>query len=225
MRQLPRYVVDNMTKALNAAHVDDARKLEKALLAIDYTDMTAGINAAVEVMEAFCAEHAVKCGELSALFYDAIRQEQVGEMIGAVAYPAHGNGGTEGAVRAFAQDLVNGRRDSFVAKCVGRLSYEGKRAAGETVKFNAGRDKRRVRYARVPTGAETCQFCIMLASRGFVYHSEAQAGQDGHYHDNCDCRVVPSFNGGGVEGYDADAYYDQWKAMEAEQEQRKAEKH
>lgn len=45
-----------------------------------------------------------------------------------------------------------------------------------------------VRYARVPQGEETCDFCLMLASRGFVYLTYESA--DAHVHRNCDCIVV-----------------------------------
>lgn len=50
-------------------------------------------------------------------------------------------------------------------------------------------------WARVLTGAESCGFCAMLASRGPVYKSKKSAsdagGVDGKaYHDNCDCEVV-----------------------------------
>lgn len=45
-----------------------------------------------------------------------------------------------------------------------------------------------VRYARIPQGAETCDFCLMLASRGFVYLTYETA--DAHVHRNCDCIVV-----------------------------------
>lgn len=48
-------------------------------------------------------------------------------------------------------------------------------------------------FARVPTGFETCTFCLMLASRGAVYHSRKAAGEFRHFHRNCDCKVVPSF--------------------------------
>lgn len=76
--------------------------------------------------------------------------------------------------------------------------------------------KGEVRYARVPTGAETCPFCIMLASRGFVYHSEAAAR---HAHSGCNCVVVPCFDSyyagtsrrfsasAVIEGYDLDGLY------------------
>ena len=57
-------------------------------------------------------------------------------------------------------------------------------------------------------GSETCSFCIMLASRGFVYHSESTAS---HAHANCDCRITPSWDKSPTaQGYDPDAYYDEW---------------
>lgn len=51
---------------------------------------------------------------------------------------------------------------------------------------------RRVGFARVMTGAETCSFCTMLASRGPVYSSDSVVRRrDGRrYHDNCDCVAV-----------------------------------
>jgi hypothetical protein len=51
----------------------------------------------------------------------------------------------------------------------------------------------------------------MLASRGFVYLSRSTAGGDGHYHPNCDCRIVPGFDGQtDVRGYDPDKLYQQY---------------
>lgn len=73
------------------------------------------------------------------------------------------------------------------------------------------KNKSNVKFARVPTGNETCGFCIMLASRGFVYSSEDAASGLNHYHSGCDCRVVPSWDKSSVDGYDPDAYYEQYK--------------
>lgn len=44
-------------------------------------------------------------------------------------------------------------------------------------------------YARVLTGAESCSFCAMLASRGPVYESADSAGAIKVYHYGCDCVV------------------------------------
>jgi hypothetical protein len=72
-----------------------------------------------------------------------------------------------------------------------------------------------MRYARIPTGPDTCPWCLMLASRGFVYYTEHDAMAGCHQH--CDCVAVPgrggySFNDATqVEGYDPDEYYALWR--------------
>lgn len=49
-----------------------------------------------------------------------------------------------------------------------------------------------VLYARMLTGAENCDFCVVMASRGPVYGSAHDAGgYANRYHDDCDCEVVP----------------------------------
>lgn len=69
-------------------------------------------------------------------------------------------------------------------------------------------------WARVPTGSRTCAFCLMLASRGGVYRTQAVAGDRRYgkeYHGDCDCVAVlvrgpedyPT-------GYSPVGYYDQY---------------
>ena len=87
------------------------------------------------------------------------------------------------------------------------------RSANLTTVNNAERDySKGVRYARVPTGRETCGFCLMLASRGFDYRSRQSAGYTGgafnRFHDRCDCRVVAGDASTVVDGYDPDWLYD-----------------
>ena len=58
----------------------------------------------------------------------------------------------------------------------------------DTIWSAARRDPVRTGVARVPTGAKTCRWCTMLASRGGVFGSELAAGGEGNrYHDDCDC--------------------------------------
>lgn len=52
---------------------------------------------------------------------------------------------------------------------------------------------RGVKWRRVPSGGDTCGFCMMLAGKGSVYKSAKSAGS--HYHAHCDCRVVPDGDG------------------------------
>lgn len=103
---------------------------------------------------------------------------------------------------------------AFVTRCMERAATRVRKAAAGTTIDNAMRDQARgMRYARVPTGAETCGFCLMLASRGFVYRTAETAGLDRRFHERCDCRIELGIEGvTEIEGYDVDAcrraYYD-----------------
>ena len=75
----------------------------------------------------------------------------------------------------------------------------------------------RIRFARVPTGAETCNWCLMLGGRGAVYRSARNAGQMSSFHPDCDCRVEPVRSDDDLNrlrdtGYDPDALFAQYLA-------------
>ena len=44
----------------------------------------------------------------------------------------------------------------------------------------------------MPTGFETYTFCLMIVSRGAVYHTRKSAGEWKHFHRGCDCKVASS---------------------------------
>lgn len=72
-------------------------------------------------------------------------------------------------------------------------------------------------FARVPTRPEPCAFCVMLASRGAVYHTSATAGGERPYHGDCGC--IPVFVRGPQDypaGYDPDRYLNMYDAAVAE---------
>ncbi|MBQ9005348.1 MAG: hypothetical protein IJ092_03125 [Atopobiaceae bacterium] len=195
--------------------------LEAELLEVDYSDVAEAREQVVEIMETYCGLSADAASEIAVEFYDGIREAHLGERLGAEPAVSRRPGGIEGAVRAFAQDLADGKPpERFRRKCLDRLDYETRLAANECVRANAERDPARPRYARVPSGNETCRFCIMLASRGFVYRSEGLAW---HAHANCDCVIVPGFEGmTEVEGYDPEYYRDCYAHPENHPEIREA---
>lgn len=79
-------------------------------------------------------------------------------------------------------------------------------AGRATTQHAAERDPKKPRYARVPTGAETCAWCMLWASRGFVYKSE-ETVQFKRSHFKCDCQIVPSWDKRPrVRGYDSKRY-------------------
>lgn len=114
------------------------------------------------------------------------------------------------------EKLKAGDPDGFGKAISDAARYFAERGANDTMtnlgEHDAKKLGKRVLFARVPTGATTCPYCLMLASRGFVYSSELNALNANHR--NCDCRIVEGFPGMTVEGYDPDAYYDMWKHPE-----------
>lgn len=117
--------------------------------------------------------------------------------------------------------LADGDADGFKNAIADASRYYAERGANETMaalgKSDAKKLGKKVRFARVPTGVTTCSYCCMLASRGFVYHTELTALNANHR--NCDCRIVEGFPGMTIEGYDPDYYYDVWKHPENYEQQ------
>lgn len=87
--------------------------------------------------------------------------------------------------------------------------------ARNTVVNSTFRDPVRTGFARVPSGATTCAFCLMTASRGAVYSSKQAAGYGmNKFHTKCDCAVVPMRSEADVpEGYDPDELYEKYAAV------------
>lgn len=106
--------------------------------------------------------------------------------------------------------------DRFIGGCSSFLHRQVSHSADAQILDGADElasKGKHVRYGRVPTGP-SCGFCIMLASRGFVYASKESAGwQAGfnRFHDNCNCRVVAGYEGLEVEGYDYKGMYKRYK--------------
>lgn len=114
------------------------------------------------------------------------------------------------------------------------LTDELVKQSGRSTMIRSSREHN-IRYARVPSGADTCTWCLMLASRGAVYHSADTARGSAHgvvrsgkFHADCNCRVEPVRSGSDLErlsseGYDPASLHSRWQdALAAEEAARKA---
>lgn len=214
MSVISSFEVRAYTDSLNALTGVAKSAVENAISGIEYEDVADLRAKLLDAIEPFVTASTDTAAALAAEFYDSVREQATGSRYGANPVSNHEPQATEGAIRAFLQGVVEGKPLADVlGKILGRVDWEVKHAAGECVIENAKSDPLCKRYARVPTGAETCPFCLMLASRGFVYLNAKSAGADGngHYHANCDCRIVPGFDGMDYEGYDPDALYFEWR--------------
>lgn len=192
---IEREWLDNYNDRLNEISERGQQALREQLRNIDYGRSAEEVrNDVLAVMESTTATSTQSAAITSAGWYDGLRERSIGARMGAQAINAHTPEATAASVRAFLQRLFDGDYDAFEDLMCERLGYEVTNAAGRCVSGNAGRDIHQVRYARVPQGEKTCDFCLMIASRGPVYHTEESAGLYDKFHSHCDCRIVPFFN-------------------------------
>lgn len=125
-----------------------------------------------------------------------------------------------------ATKLVKGNIDEFIRQMARAAEDSVRWQANSTVIMNVNREKDKkagIRFARVVSGSETCSFCMMLASQGFVYQSRKEAlyKKDGvsRYHHGCRCGVIAGLPDTKLEGYDTQRIYDRWQALKAIEEQ------
>ena len=212
---IPRAAVDFLTEEINGISADAQARVLKVLRGIRWTpeNIAQCRDLVLQALAAVMPTYTTMAAQASADFYDAARELALGERLGAVSISGYDPRKTEGAVRGFVRFVLDGRVETFNEQVLQRIDYEMKRSAGESMFANGRRDPRKPKFARVPTGDETCDFCLMLASRGFVYTSEATAGaiKLDHYHSGDDCRVICQWEDGGVEDYDTKAIYNRWQ--------------
>ncbi len=153
-------------------------------------------EAAKLIMEGFVQAYDDKAAEFASQWYD-YRAEQGGARLKqAVTMTVYEPGSVDDVARYQAKKLAKEGDAAFARACGEFARNDAFRSLNETIIANVGRDRDKgAMFARVPTGFETCTFCLMLASRGAVYHTRKTAGEWKHFHRGCDCKVVPSFEG------------------------------
>lgn len=216
--QIPRSYIEEYSRALNVVSERARTQLVDALSRIDYAQDVAVIrNAVIAIMQPACGASSTVAARLAAEFYDGLRARfGIDDGYRAIVDSRRVPRATEEAVRAIVGYLVVGKPvEQFINECADRIDYETRRAANECVAYNTTNDPKEPRWARVPMGAETCPWCMMLASNGFFYKSEESAS---HNHPGCDCKAVPSWDKSPeIQGYDPARYYREWKdAIDAE---------
>lgn len=187
------------------------RDLQLFLAALNF-DRPQSVQAALfEFVPALVSEYGDVAASVAADWYEELRDlEGVGGSFRAPLAPpvpvAQVNGRLGFATRPDGP-LWTGDTATLSA-FVGMMSNEYALQPGrETVMQAAHKDN--AAYARVPEPG-ACKFCIMLASRGFVY-SQSTVGDTKKFHGKCRCNPMPIWDEtrARVEyGYDPDALYD-----------------
>lgn len=177
---------------------------------LDLDDRVALQAALHEFLPALIAQYGDIAATAAAEWYEATRAAQIGGAYAAQLGATAPNSAVHASVGYAVAAADPAEIPSRLLASAQRLVMFSQRS---TVGLNAVSDPRRPRFARVPTGATTCAFCLLVSSRGFEYGTRQAAGDSGSgfgsdYHSDCDCQIVADFDGTGVEGYDPDAMYD-----------------
>lgn len=187
---------------------------------IDFDNIPLARDQLIEITNTLLRSGCKASGKLAATFYDLVKERSLGYTEGkAQVFGTYNPATTEGVVRASIQSVVEtGETDKLKDDMNDYIGTEFLKSAASCTVTNGMRDRRKVRYARVLSGGmNTCRYCIMLASRGFVYYTEESAS---HFHPKCRCKVVPGFYDStgekcltNVEGYDPDDILLFWDEM------------
>lgn len=166
---------------------------------------------AKETMDGMCQVFGEAASSLAAEWYDIEAGKSGKKLPVAITETTYDAEQVKKVAHYQAKNLVDGDIEGFLDRCAEYVENSTKQSLNNTILANVKRDKEAgVRFARVPVGAETCTFCMMLAGRGAVYYSRHSAGEQNHFHRRCDCKIVPGFGDENlsqiVEGCDTKTY-------------------
>jgi hypothetical protein len=147
-------------------------------------------NALLEFLPMLTAQYGDIAASVAAEFYEEMRASQGARgsftALGAPSVPTEA---VEARVRSAAAHLWTPTPGDMLGGLLLAADKFAKQPGRDTIATNAKREG--VRWARVPSGAKTCSWCLILASRDAVYSSKKAAGGDGHrFHGDCDCQPV-----------------------------------
>ena len=152
-------------------------------------------EAAKLIMEGFVQAYDDTAAKFAADWYDYRAEKSGARLNQAITMTTYSPKSVDDVARYQAKKLLDGDDAAFAKACGEYARNDLFRSLNETIMDNVGRDRDKgARFARIPTGFETCTFCLMLASRGAVYRTRKSAGEFKHFHRGCDCKVVPSFD-------------------------------
>jgi len=202
--------VDRLTAAQRRLVQQARNELAGYFGTLDLSQPGAVRDALLEVVPTLVREYGTVAATAAAEWYEDIHP---GRYLAQTA-PLALDDQVQGSVRYAAGHLFGDDPAGTLATLNGALQRYISYGSRATVARNVSLDPSKPRFARVPTGAKTCAWCTLLASRGFVYHSRATAGDPSvnRFHDDDDCAVVPEWDRdtAHIDGYDPDRFYDMY---------------
>lgn len=190
-------VLDRLVDVNDAIAAEVESELQSGLSLVDFTDPESARSALFEFVPPLVAKWGDIAAAAAAEWFEEFRTvEGVSGPFRAelaAAIPLEQVNSRLGFVTRDSGNLFKGKSaevQDFVSLMANEYALQPGR---DTVADNSRRDG--AAYARVPEPG-ACKFCLMLASRGFVYsRSSASARADGqHFHGHCRCHAMPVYD-------------------------------
>jgi len=200
--------VDTLRDAGNGVVTLAQRDLQGFWNSLDLSRPEAARDELLEFVPQLVREYGDVAATVAAEWYEQVRFTAVGAY-NATTVNATNVEQVQRGVRYAAGRLFTDNPGSMLALVAGGVQRYVLASQRGTVARNVQQDPSKPRFARVPTGAKTCAWCAMLASRGFVYLNRSTAGVSDHYHSDCNCQAVAEWDADQhyITGYDPDAMY------------------
>lgn len=188
--------------------------LEAFVLSLDLNRPEQVRDALLEFMPTLTERYGSVAASLAAEWYEEMRLESgAGGVFRASLAPSVAVDVVEAKVRTLATHLWTPTPEAILGPLLLSADKYVKQPGRDTTALNARREG--VRWARVPSGAKTCSWCLILASRDAVYVSQKSAAKrsDGEsYHGKCDCQAVRLTSTDDYPpGYLPDDYYEMYQ--------------
>jgi hypothetical protein len=214
---IDRDSIERFRKANASLSERTRRALEAFFLTLDFSKPEAARNALLEFLPALTGQYGEVAATLAADWYEELRGASGATgRFRAITAPSVPAGAVEEKVRFLAGHLWTPEPMAMLGGLLIAADKYVKQPGRDTMASNARREG--VRWARVPTGAKTCSWCLVLASRDAVYATKQSAGGDGHrFHGACDCVATRIAKASDYpEGYLPDDYYAMYQAARNE---------
>jgi hypothetical protein len=184
------------------------RDLRQLWAGLDLSNPAAARDLLLEVTPLLVVQYGQVAATVAADFFEDVASNTA--VVPPVDHAAAAAGSTRWAVGPLWDGEAEKALDMLTAASTKHVAQYGRDTIHESTKRARG-----FVYARVPSGSDTCRFCIMLASRGGVYGSRQDAGGDGNkYHERCHCVPTPVRNDSDYPaGYSPDALYEKYAEM------------
>lgn len=200
--------LNRLGRGRDAATLLARRDLQTFWATLDLTDPAGAWKALEDFVPLLVDRYGEAAGVVAADWYDLLRRKAGAPGTYRATIVSADRGHLVDRMRRDAERFLAGEASTSTLNVLSLLTSEWiNRWVNGTIVGSAAKDPAKPRVARIPKGATPCAWCLMLASRGPVYASEATALASSHGDDKCG--TAPIWEGDRLpKGYDPDGLYD-----------------